>query len=114
MTWSYPTTSRALATKDRSSEPAHYSRHRESGDVEGMTEPTPPTAPPQVSPDGQWWWNGQSWQPVQPPPQPPAPLPTPVGDTFWGGDVTRPIQVLVAVGAVIFVIWFVAGLAKAG
>jgi hypothetical protein len=28
--------------------------------------------------------------------------------------MTRPIQVLVAVGAVILVIWFIAGLAKAG
>jgi hypothetical protein len=21
----------------------------------------PPAAPPQISPDGRWWWNGQQW-----------------------------------------------------
>lgn len=26
-----------------------------------------PTAPPQYSPDGQWWWNGNQWVPVQQP-----------------------------------------------
>ena len=24
-----------------------------------------PVAPPQYSPDGHWWWNGQEWVPVQ-------------------------------------------------
>ena len=24
-----------------------------------------PTAPPQYSPDGQWWWNGNQWVPAQ-------------------------------------------------
>ena len=23
-----------------------------------------PTAPPQYSPDGQWWWDGTQWVPV--------------------------------------------------
>jgi hypothetical protein len=23
-------------------------------------------APPQFSPDGQWWWNGREWVPAQP------------------------------------------------
>lgn len=29
-----------------------------------MAAPGPPSAPPQYSPDGRWWWNGQRWQPV--------------------------------------------------
>jgi hypothetical protein len=33
-------------------------------------------APPQLSPDGLWWWNGQQWQPV-PPTRSPTPTPTP-------------------------------------
>jgi hypothetical protein len=33
----------------------------------------PPPAPPQMSPDGQWWWNGQQWIPVTAPGnQPPS------------------------------------------
>jgi hypothetical protein len=30
-------------------------------------------APPQLSPDGHWWWTGRQWVPA--PPQPPAPAP---------------------------------------
>ena len=26
----------------------------------------PPAAPPQMSPDGHWWWNGHQWQPAPP------------------------------------------------
>ena len=27
----------------------------------------PPPAPPQYSPDGKWWWDGQRWVPTAPP-----------------------------------------------
>jgi hypothetical protein len=38
------------------------------------TEQGPP-APPIYSPDGQWWWDGEQWQPVQvPEPVPQAPV----------------------------------------
>lgn len=36
--------------------------------VPQATQPTPPTAPPQMSADGRWWWNGNQWTPVPPPP----------------------------------------------
>jgi len=26
-------------------------------------QPPPPSAPPQWSPDGQWWWDGARWRP---------------------------------------------------
>jgi hypothetical protein len=26
-------------------------------------QPPPPSAPPQWSPDGQWWWDGTRWRP---------------------------------------------------
>ena len=29
-----------------------------------MSAEPPPGAPPQLSPDGQWWWDGAGWQPV--------------------------------------------------
>lgn len=29
--------------------------------------PPPPQAPPQMSPDGRFWWNGTAWVPVQQP-----------------------------------------------
>jgi hypothetical protein len=43
-------------------------------DPHGIQERTPPVAyatppaPPQMSPDGLWWWNGQQWVPVHSPP----------------------------------------------
>ncbi len=30
-----------------------------------------PQPPPQLSPDGRWWWNGNQWVPI-PPPKPPG------------------------------------------
>jgi hypothetical protein len=30
----------------------------------GAVPPPTVAAPPQLSPDGQWWWNGQEWTPV--------------------------------------------------
>lgn len=33
---------------------------------------TTQSAPPQMSPDGRWWWNGAEWVPVQQPAWPPA------------------------------------------
>jgi len=38
-------------------------------DLEDLAEPglharPPETAPPQYSPDGQWWWDGQRWIPT--------------------------------------------------
>jgi hypothetical protein len=27
--------------------------------------PVPPNAPPPLSADGMWWWNGQQWQPTE-------------------------------------------------
>ena len=32
-----------------------------------MDEQRRAAAPPQYSPDGRWWWDGQSWVPVRPP-----------------------------------------------
>lgn len=32
-----------------------------------MHEQRRAAAPPQYSPDGRWWWDGQSWVPVRPP-----------------------------------------------
>lgn len=29
-----------------------------------MSQQNPPTAPPQYSPDGRWWWDGSQWVPV--------------------------------------------------
>ena len=48
-----------------------------------MTESLSPPAPPQHSPDGRWWWDGQQWLavPVATPPPPPTLVPTPgLGD----------------------------------
>ena len=45
---------------------------------------TQPAAPPQLSPDGQWWWNGTEWVPaaarpaLPEQPEQPEPSPTPV------------------------------------
>lgn len=33
----------------------------------------PPAGPPQMSPDGRWWWNGAQWVQVQAAPPPPPP-----------------------------------------
>ena len=35
--------------------------------------PYPAAAPPQASPDGQWWWTGQQWVPMQAPVTPVPP-----------------------------------------
>ena len=37
----------------------------------------PNQAPPQFSPDGRWWWDGQRWIPI--PPTQPSPAAAPVG-----------------------------------
>lgn len=44
---------------------------------------TQPTAPPQLSPDGQWWWDGAQWVPA--PPQPVAPAAPP-----WESSPAQP------------------------
>lgn len=49
-----------------------------------MTNPSPP---PQYSPDGQWWWDGDAWQPV--PPQPAAPAAVTVAPTVAIGTGQR-------------------------
>jgi hypothetical protein len=35
----------------------------------GQAAVPPPVAPPQMSADGQWWWNGYQWVPAAPPHQ---------------------------------------------
>ena len=41
-------------------------------------DPAAPTAPPQLSPDGHWWWTGQEWVPAPAQAADPAPQPEPV------------------------------------
>jgi hypothetical protein len=37
-------------------------------------QPAPYAAPPQLSPDGRWWWNGAQWVPAAPAAPPAARL----------------------------------------
>jgi hypothetical protein len=42
----------------------------EFGQSPNVQQPVAHTAPPQLSPDGKWWWNGAQWvsaAPVEPP-----------------------------------------------
>jgi hypothetical protein len=41
--------------------PAH-----QYGQFPGAQQPAVYAAPPQFSPDGQWWWNGVQWVPAAP------------------------------------------------
>ena len=41
----------------------------------------PPLAPPQWSPDGQWWWDGMRWRPRSDAASSPAALPPP--PSYW-------------------------------
>ena len=54
---------------------------------------TPGGAPPQFSPDGQWWWDGRTWLPAAQAPQQPTPQPTPqqpLQEAPVGGSPTVP------------------------
>lgn len=42
-----------------------------------------PPPPPQVSPDGKFYWDGQRWGPM---PEPPPPLVSPDGLFYWDGE----------------------------
>ncbi len=63
-----------------------------------MAEQTPNQTPPQFSPDGRWWWDGQCWIPVAPP-SPSAPGAAPIkqesqitGPAVVPGPRRAPIQ----------------------
>ncbi len=63
-------------------------------------------APPQYSPDGRWWWDGQQWTPVQQAPAQPQSLWRWDGRRWisldnrfwWDGTTWQPVQVPDAVG----------------
>lgn len=93
-----------------------------------MTEQAQPPAPPQYSPDGQWWWDGHHWWPADertkamgayttaaPTSADFERVPTPVSKpSLLKGDITGPLQLVLVAGAVIFLIWMIHGLASAG
>lgn len=76
-----------------------------------------PSAPPQYSPDGRWWWNGQDWVPIAPPPPPdqlPIQMPTSVTKPgFWNADISGPARGTLAVIGVLVVLFMVLGLISA-
>ena len=49
--------------------------------------PTAPTAEPQLSADGQWWWNGQAWTAVTPAPAAPTVVPQ---QQVWPASTAQP------------------------
>lgn len=49
-----------------------------------QTQVPTPASPPQLSPDGQWMWNGTQWVPAAAPPPPPPP-PAAAGYLMPGG-----------------------------
>ena len=50
---------------------------------------TQPVAPPQLSPDGHWWWNGTEWVPADQ-----RPMPEPVVETAAPAGFLPPVTVL--------------------
>jgi hypothetical protein len=55
------------------------------GDLMTVT-PTPP-APPQLSPDGQWWWDGTTWTSATDVPR----ATTPMSDTYFNPPPNWPV-----------------------
>jgi hypothetical protein len=53
----------------------------------------PAAAPPQLSPDGKWWWDGRQWLPVPAPPAPALPPTPPVGSVLPGYGAQQPAAV---------------------
>lgn len=52
---------------------------------------SPTAAPPQLSPDGQWWWDGQQWTPAQQPAESATePATAPATDPFTGRAADAP------------------------
>jgi hypothetical protein len=73
-----------------------------------MSDPTPP---PQVSPDGKFYWDGQKWVPMQAPPGPSSPpqqLPQSAPRSRNVGCVTRPTCIIFVI--LVPVVILVAGL----
>lgn len=82
---------------------------------------TSPSAPPQLSPDGLWWWDGQQWVPAPPPtapvaPPPDAPAAQPVWPSFptpattpagpaYGYQPPRPTDGLAIASLVLSLVW---------
>lgn len=62
-------------------------------------------APPPRSPDGQWWWDGQQWVPVQHQPPQPGPPNGPVPPR----RSAAPLIIVVAVVAAVVIIGLIAG-----
>lgn len=62
-------------------------------------------APPPRSPDGQWWWDGRQWVPVQQQPPHPGPPTGPVRPR----RSAAPLIIVVAVVAAVVIIGLVAG-----
>lgn len=65
-------------------------------------------APPQWSPDGRWWWNGQQWVPAQPPPMNPGPPNGPVNPPTGPVNRRRSVGPWIAVGVVVVVLALIA------
>ena len=69
--------------------------------------------PPQFSPDGRYWWDGEQWVPVE---HLPRPLPEPASRTVWSttqGEVPWHRVLLLAAAAVIAVLVIATGVGLA-
>lgn len=66
---------------------------------------TPPMAPPQYSPDGRWWWNGQQWVPVQQPTPAPGQFPRPAPYGTYAAAAVPATDGLVVTGFIFSLVW---------
>jgi hypothetical protein len=76
---------------------------------------SPAAAPPQRSPDGKWWWDGQQWTPAQDAPEPAAAQAPPAGQDVlpswgqppvqWDLTPTQPRDGLAIASLVLALLW---------
>jgi hypothetical protein len=77
-----------------------------------MDEPTMGVAPPQLSADGLWWWNGKAWVPAGTGAQPTAAASHQLENGLHFLRSERHVAVLLLVANIPYSVWWGVGLTK--